>query len=66
MIDFKLWLEAKRKKRSKKLKSLPKVSYDMDLWLHELELLSKDLQDLQKAKRKIKSNRLTKKSNIKK
>lgn len=62
MIDFNLWLEAKRKKRFKKLKQAPKISQDIDVWLRELELLSKDLQDLQKAKRKFDSNKAKKKT----
>ena len=62
MIDFNLWLEAKRKKRVKKFKQAPKISQDIDVWLRELELLSKDLQDLQKAKRKFDSNKAKKKT----
>ena len=61
MIKFKLWLEAKRKKKAKKRKSTPKASRDMDTWLRELELLSRDLQELQKAKKKFDINQAKKK-----
>lgn len=64
MIDFKLWLEAKRKKKAKKIKPLPSISHDIDSWLHELELLSKDLEELQKAKKKFDLNQSKKKSVI--
>ena len=61
MIKFKLWLEAKRKKKAKKRKPAPRASHDMDTWLHELELLSRDLQELQKAKKKFDTNQARKK-----
>ena len=61
MIDFKLWLEIKRTKRKKrkiskpkKFKPVPKTAHDMDAWLKELDLLAKDLRDLQQAKNNFK------------
>ena len=61
MIDFKLWLEIKRTKRKKrkisnpkKFKPVPKTAHDMDAWLTELDLLAKDLRDLQQAQNNFK------------
>lgn len=54
MIDFKLWLEAKRKKKIKKIKPVAKASYDIDAWFKEVDLLAKDLKELQQAQIKAK------------